>query len=156
MQERDQILEEQRKQLALKLESLDDSPLTDEVKNASFLNSSGNPDVNQLQSISNSNDQTVIADPILEDKKPYLTTKQSIFNFDKRRVFRLKQQESEYDAVKDILHDFKESTDQSQGILSKLRHKLNRSMTGYAGALMAPFDPLIHMNLDKVQTEKLK
>lgn len=29
-------------------------------------------------------------------------------------------------------------------------------MTGYAGALMAPFDPLIHMNLDKVETEKLK
>ena len=29
-------------------------------------------------------------------------------------------------------------------------------MTGYAGALMAPFDPLIHMNLDMVQKEKLK
>ena len=40
--------------------------------------------------------------------------------------------------------------------MGKIRGRLKKSMTGYAGALNAPFDPLLHMNLDQIQTEKLK
>jgi hypothetical protein len=40
--------------------------------------------------------------------------------------------------------------------MGKIRGRLKKSMTGYAGALNAPFDPLLHMNLDQTQIEKLK